>query len=431
MRFRDLLIRNIASPYGMIATSSIVFLVAFVFPPTIYTNHLHEPDFVFLHLASFVFFFLCTMAFIFGLMVVNFFYPVQGFSYGKKECRFSPAWFILLPVILGSAAVVLSMVLLLRNNNFLLQLLLTAEGEQIHSGGIETEGTMVHAAPVLLGIVLWAIWRKDQLNIRGRMAKFMVRSGIIFATVAVLLSSTLKLARSGSMPILVGVAVLFLLRRFIKGTLTPASVLKFAALFVAIIVGFFAAFSILRGLYDPSALIDNILGYTIASYNRMAAILDGRLRYPFAGRGIYLSTFVSFNNTFIKLFHINPWPDVYTVWYSEFGAVDASGLDGELIWSGAFGYIFSDLKWLSPILLFIYGMITGSAWRALKLGKMAGIVFYPWCAFCILFWFGGNFLFDTQAVVLLFVVIVLSIYELLFILPPVKSTQMRIQRMQS
>jgi hypothetical protein len=241
---------------------------------------------------------------------------------------------------------------------------------------------------------------------------------VILACIVLLASSTLSLSRGDVMPMFAGTVILFLLRKHIDGKLKLLSVLKFAAIFAASTAALFVSFSLLRGSAGPDTLIADTLGYTIAAYNRLAAVLDGRLRYPYSGRGLYISGFVAFNKTFNTIFHVNQlfaWPDFDTAWRSEFSAVSSAGLDGRMIWSGAFGYVFSDLKWASPLLLFIYGLVTGWAWRLLKLGKTAGVVLYPWCAFCVLFWFGTNYLLDPRAVVLLLVAIALGLYELLFI----------------
>jgi hypothetical protein len=370
-----------------------------------------------------VFFLLCTLGFLLGLILVDFISPVHGFRYEKKETRVSPMWFILLPLIASTTLAVLSIILLLRNNDYLLQLVLAAEGEQIKSvGGIELEGTIVQSTPALMGVVWWAIWRQDQLHIRG-WRRFAVHSFIILATLAMLTSSTLSLARGDVMPMFTGIVILFLLRKLIAGKLKPLSALKFAAFFAGSIGALFVSFSMLRGSTGPDVLIGDILGYTIAAYNRLAAVLDGRLRYPFSGRGLYISGFVAFNNTFNYIFRVNQlfsWPDFDTVWRSEFEAVSSAGLNGRLIWSGAFGYAFSDLRWAAPLLIFIYGLVTGWAWRLLKLGKTAGIVLYPWCAFCVLFWFGTNYLLDPRAVVLLLVAAALGLYEMLFVRAPVE-----------
>lgn len=426
MRFRDLLIRNIASPYGMTAAALLLFLVAFIFPPALYSSYIQEPDLMFFDPASLVFFLLCTLGFLLGVILVDFLFPVHGFRYERRETRFSPMWFILLPLVAGTGLTVLSMVLLLRNNTHLLQLLLTAEGGQLKEpGGIEAQDTLVQATPALMGIVWWAIWRKDQFTIHG-WQRFTVYSAIVLATLSMLVWSVLMLTRGQLMPILVGIVILLLLRRFIELKLTPVFILRFAAFCTSSIVALFASFSMLRGAVDLETIVGNILGYTIAPYNRLAAILDGRLRYPFAGKGLYFSGFVSFNRTFNGLFHITQllsWPDFNTVWQSEFGAVDTAGLNGHLIFGGTFGYIFSELGWLSPLLLFIYGLITGWAWCSLKRGKTAGILLYPWCAYCVLSWFGTNSLLEPPVVVLLLDVTILGLYELLFVRARLDGTQ--------
>ena len=426
MRLGDLMIRNVASPYGAMAASLLLFLVAIVFPPPLYSSYVQEPDLMFLEPASFVFFIMCTLGFLSGLLLVDFLFPVRGFRYENIETRISSTWFILLPLIAGVALTVLSIVLLLRNNTTILELLFELQGEPLKSaGGIEAEGTIVQATPALMGIVWWAIWRKDQLRIRG-WRRFTVHFTIVIATLTMVVWSVLMLTRGELLPILMGIVILLLLRRLIQGKLKPASILAFAVICIASIAALFASFSVLRGQNDLHTITGGILGYTIAPYNRLAAILDGRLRYPFAGKGLYFSGFVSFNRTFNDLFHINQlfsWPDFNTVWQSEFGAVDAAGLNGQLIFSGTFGYIFSELGWLSPLLLFIYGLVIGWTWRSMKLGKTVGIVLYPWCAYFILLWFGSNSLLEPTAVVLVLVVIVLGLYEFLLVRCSVKVAQ--------
>ena len=418
MRFRDLVIRNVASPYGMTGAALLLFLVAVMFPAALYSSYIQEPDLMFFDPASLVFFLMCTLGFLLGLLLVDFAFPVRDFRYEKRETRFSPMLFILLPLIAGTALTIFSIILLLRDNATILELVLALEGEQIKSGGgIEAHGTLVQATPALMGVVWWAVWRKDQLNFRG-WRRFAVHLNIALATLAMTAWSVLMMTRGQLLPILGGIAILIILRRLIEGKLTPFSILKFAAICTISIVAFFAIFSVLRGTADPTLILTNIVGYTIGSYNRLAAILDGRLRYPFAGRGIYLSSFLSFNKTFNGIFHLNQifsWPDFNTVWQSEFRAADAAGLDGRLILGGTFGYIFSEVGWLSPFLLVIDGLLVGWAWRSLKLGKTAGIVLYPWCANFVLLWFATNSLFDPTAVILVLVAIVLSIYESLFV----------------
>jgi len=424
MRVRDLVIRNIASPYGVTGAALLLFLVAITFPPSLYNAYIQEPDLMFFDPASILFFFLCGVGFVSGVFLVNFLFPVHGFRYERKETRISPTWFILLPLVAGIVLTVISIILLLRNNATILQLLFALRGEQLKTvGGIEAEDTLVQATPALMGIVWWAIWRKDQLDIRG-WRRFVVHFAVVVAVLDMMAWSVLMMTRGELMPIILGASILLLLRRFVKGKLTPPFIFKFASILAGSIIALFVVFSLLRGTLDPVSIVANIFGYTIASYNRLAAILDGRLHYPFAGRGIYISGFVSFNRTFNRLFHINQmfsWPDFNTVWQSEFGAVDAAGLNGHLILGSTFGYVYSEIGWFAPLLLFVDGLIAGWAWRSLQLGNISGIIFYPWCVCFVLLWFGTNSLFDPTAVILLLVVIFLGVYELLLVRSPAKG----------
>jgi hypothetical protein len=180
----------------------------------------------------------------------------------------------------------------------------------------------------------------------------------------------------------------------------------------------FFGIAFLRGVDSWDDQVHTLIGYTAASYNRLAAVVNGTLRYPFADRGLYLSAFVSFNHTWnqlVPLARLMNWPSQLEVWGAEFGAVTRAGLDGTLIWSGAFGYIFSDLAWFSFPFIFGYGILYGLAWNWIKRGKVLGVVLYPAFAYCALLWVAANSLLDSQRVVLLVAALILAGYERVFV----------------
>lgn len=414
---RNLLIWNIASPYGLAAISFFIFVAAYFFPPALYTRYLDERDFLFLDPASLLFFLLCMFGFCAGLLVVDVLYPLRGFTKARRTPQFSATWFVLLPVAAATIFTVFSCAVLLRDNAYLLELLLSAQASQLKTeGGMQVNGPISQAAPMLMGVVWWALWRKGDEFFSGRQ-KLIVNLSLFLATIALFVSATLMVSRGELMPIIAGIATVIMLRRLKDDRFTLSSLFKFGMILTISVMFLFTAFSMLRGQSDPDILIGDILGYSLASYNRLAALLAGKFHYPFSGRGIYISAFVAFNKSFNYLFHVNrlfDWPDFDTVWLGEFDAVSAAGLNGRLIWSGTFGYIYSDFGWFSPLILFLHGLIAGWAWRMLRLGKTAGVVLYPWCAFCILYWFGTNYLLDPKVVDLVLVAIALSIYESLF-----------------
>jgi hypothetical protein len=98
-------------------------------------------------------------------------------------------------------------------------------------------------------------------------------------------------------------------------------------------------------------------------------------------------------------------------------------LDGRLIWSGAFGYIFSDLGWFSLPFVFGYGMLYGVVWNWINRGKVLGIVLYPCFGFCALFWIGSNYLLDQPSEILSIVAIILIVYELVLVKRPEASVR--------
>ena len=216
------------------------------------------------------------------------------------------------------------------------------------------------------------------------------------------------------MMMICGLAILFVIRRTAKKPIDLRFVLGAAAGGTLGIALFFFAFSFLRGVVDWDDQISILIGYTAASYNRLAAVVNGSLRYPFADRGLYLSSFVSFNhmwNRVVPLGALMNWPDQVEVWNAEFGAVTRAGLAGNLIWSGAFGYIFSDLGWFSLPFIFGCGMLYGVAWDWVKRGAVLGVILYPSFGYAALMWIGTNSLLDSERAVMLVTAIILACYE--------------------
>jgi hypothetical protein len=192
-------------------------------------------------------------------------------------------------------------------------------------------------------------------------------------------------------------------------------------------------FSALRG-GSVEHLLGDLMSYSISSYNRLSAVVHGRIVYPYSGRGIYLWSFLGFNNMlnavipFREWFH---WPSFLQVWQSEFDATSNAGLNGFSIWSGTFGYIFAEVGWLSTLYVFVCGMLYGAVWRSVKHGKLLGVILYPWFAFCILFWFGTNYLFDNKIIVLLADALILAAYERIMLLKPVGVKRLLFAKLSS
>jgi hypothetical protein len=86
-----------------------------------------------------------------------------------------------------------------------------------------------------------------------------------------------------------------------------------------------------------------------------------------------------------------------------------------LIFCGAFGEIYIELGWLAPLYIFCYGLLYGLVWRWMIAGRLMGIILYPYFAYCILFWFSTNGLFDQDIVALISDALALAVYEFVFV----------------
>lgn len=416
---QDRVLRNILSPYGLSMLSYGFFLFSCVIPPFLYTQFIHEPDLMFLDSATILFYTLCVAAFSAGVWSFESLFPLIPPFERKLEAKFNPAAFLLIPLLLCTALSVLSSILLVKNNPLLIPLMMVqqAAGLRAEDGsGLQFEGTMNSAVLFLTGVVWWVAARYQQSGIRGAGGR-VVRLALSLAVIAVFVSSSLNLSRHTFVILVSGLLILYLLRKVFSGKLSWRLIGKTFSLFVVGGALFFSMVNRLRGGWDGSGQLDAVVGYTMASYNRLAALLQGRMHFEYSGKGIYFSSFLSFNQTFNHLIPFGKFmdfPDYFDWWRSAFSSVGRAGLDSNLIYCGAFGEMFVELGWLAPLYVFGYGLLYGLVWRWMREGRTLGILLYPYFAYAILFWFSTNGLFDVDIVVLVITAAVLCVYEFLF-----------------
>jgi hypothetical protein len=138
------------------------------------------------------------------------------------------------------------------------------------------------------------------------------------------------------------------------------------------------------------------------------------MHYAYQGRAVYLFPLLVRNDRINDLIPMRDWfgwPDLLVQMESEFSAVLAAGLNGKYNWAGYFGYIYSDLGWWTPVYLLFLGVSTGFFWRRFCAGKTDGIIMYIWIAFSILFWVGGNWIFQEKIVRMGVAAILLAVYD--------------------
>ena len=412
MRFRKLVIRNFVSPYGLAMISYAFFLFACLVPPSVYSHFMMEPDLMFLDPATMLFYTLCVGSFLAGAWLVSWLYPAT-FVVRKFRTRISPTRFLLAPLTLAVAAATLTSLYLITEYPIIMLSLLTQQGEEAKEIiAFEVNGHFAFVPLILMGITWWALWRYSELDFKGWRRR-LVSFFLFLAVASVIVLSIITMGRNTLMLGLGGPAILYVFSRTVRKQADFKFIFRsgiVAAIFISLL---FFVFSFMRGTDSWDGQVNQLIGYTAASYNRLAAVVNGDLRYPFAGHGLYLSSVVT-RSRFLLGDVLNA-PDVRDAWASEFGAVSRVGLDGRLIWSGAFGYIFAELGWFSFPFVFGYGMLYGVGWNWIKRGKVLGIVLYPCFGFCALFWVGSNYLLEAPTEILSIVAIILTGYELVFV----------------
>lgn len=414
------ILNNVVSPYGLAMISYAFFLFTCLIPPSIYSHYMHEPDLIFLDPAAILFYTLCVAGFIAGVSFMQYLFPAPLVEH-RIRIRSSPVFFLLSPLILGILATSLAMILLLKQNPNILLLLLAQQGgelKQIYQA--EPPGKLALVPIMLVGITWWGFSRSTGLHLE-RWKRWLFNFFLGAAVFAIIISTVITLYRYYLMMILCGLAILYVLNRTARGDISVKFFLKTALIGVVAVASLFFATSFARGTVIWDDLLRNLIGYTAASYNRLAAVVNGNLRYPYAGHGIYFNFLLIYSHPvnaiypFVQALNL---PAFLDVWGSEFQAVSRAGLDGTLIWSGAFGYIFAELGWFSFLFVFVYGMLYSVVWNWMKRRSILGVVLYPWFGYNASAWFGTNGLLDQTAVTLFTVAILLGGYEKLFLNSP-------------
>jgi hypothetical protein len=418
---RRLVLRHLVSPYGIALIPYAFFLFAWSFPPNVYSYYIREPDLMYHNPMVLLFFTLCVAAFLLGVRIAPQIRSTAAdrMSLPRIRLRFgSPVIYILVPLLIAAIPCLIFVGLIAADNNFL-ALILSQRGEAIKAvnstgslGGGDFWGSTLF---LLTGVLWWAAFRASQLQLSGG-ARRLFNAVFAASFVIDVLACLGTFDRTNLMPLLAGLIIIFL---FFKTRAADVKLSRLVIIALASVFGILAVFIVLqlaRSAAHVDALITSMLGYTIVSYNRLAALVMGIMHYVYQGKGGYVVVFLTQNPRFTELRDRMGLPNFFVLWLSEFGPLAASGLNSSFNYSSVFGYLFSDLGWWTPVYMAITGIFAGSLWSRFRAGTTLGLVLYPWMVFWILFWFGWNLLFDARGVVLLETSVLLFLYDKLCLL---------------
>lgn len=416
---RRLFIKNIASPYGLAMVSYAVFLFAWVFPPNVYADFIAEHDHLFLDVKSFVFYTTCVAAFFGGVTSITHFNQRALRSGPRAISVRNEMVYLCVPLVLSSALCTAYLIELGGHMNFI-AFLTSQQGDMIkvaHNSGLLATGRWTLSQPLSIAVLCWAAYRRQSLELKaasqGIFRLLFLLGGLVNVAVCVSMVD-----RASLFPLLIGLITTALYHASSRATRSVSRLAREGMSYGLGLVGAFVSLSLLRGANGTKLVIVAILGYTVASYNRLAALLDGSMTYMYGGTGIYLFQYLQGAPRITSLLRLNEtlhWPSYYALWSSEFASVINAGVNPMFIWSGAFGYLYADLGWGALFYLYGAGLLIGYLWIQFVVGRTSGLVLYPYMAFWILFWVGGNLLISSTLVYLFYSTIALSLWDRLCI----------------
>jgi hypothetical protein len=409
---RSLTLRNIVSPYGLAAISYCIFLFAWLFPPGLYTQYIEEPDLMFLDPSTFVFFSCCVGAFLLGVRFVTLWHVKEPDELSIDKSAEMPLLYLVIPIVVSTVLCAVYMVMTGSRLNSL-TLLAAQQGNLIKiANQTETQSTKWAIAPVVLTAVLWwSFFRSHELKL-APVSKFIFNLICAIGALVGIITCVVTVDRTSMMPLIAGLFIIYVYWKAQVKNVSLRKLLFMGTASMLSLVGGFLALSFLRGALVLRLLLISLLGYSIVSYNRLAALLAGIMHYAYAGRGVYLATVLEEKTGLQSFFG---WPNTLDLWRSEFSSTFTAGLNSFFIWSGAFGYLYSDIGWWTLLYLFLIGILAGWLWRRFRSGLLSGLILYPWMGFSILFWIGWNLLFDGRALRFIGCMVLLWIYESIFL----------------
>src|SRR5690348_760342 len=240
------ILQYIVSPYGLAAASYLFFLFCCLLPPVWYKHHMDEPDLMFMDVTTILFYSVCVVCFLAGVRLVDGWSSAELVPEPEIETTVSPIRFVLVPVLITLTLCCVSIFLVIRNYPMLVQALLSQSGKDIKGTDMGRIMPLSTVNMWLLGIIWWATWRSRQLGIggfRGRLLRFVLH----VATLATIVGATLKLTRGELMLIVVGVAIVYLLRRTVEREVNFAFAARYGIAITACVLVLFFLFSFARG----------------------------------------------------------------------------------------------------------------------------------------------------------------------------------------
>ncbi|KAF6512380.1 hypothetical protein GS8_679 [Geobacillus stearothermophilus] len=280
--------------------------------------------------------------------------------------------------------------------------------------------------PFSMAILLWSYWNifnKDYDFKKNGLVILFILTCLIY-----LVSSMLTLTRGPIFNFVITIGSILFLIKSKQNELNISFVLKTIPTRIVILFGVFYIIQAIRtGMENTnenhSSIIDTLMGYFPASYNRLAAILSGVLVMPNSNTAYYTSQFLwdfPFLSRILGLYQIgrdiglNLPTSAFSNWLEQFWAVEFAGLNSMYIWPTTFGFVYSDFGWYSVLWFAFYGVLCGFTYVQFLKRNIFGIIIYPYVVLSIVEWWGTVVIASRDILIYLFAVIFVFIVKIIF-----------------
>ena len=389
---------RLAHPFTWMIAGTLVFLVAWLYPPRAYQALMGDRSVIFLHQKTFIFNAASIIAIVLGFII----------SLGGRTNVRDPAERPLDPLryapLTATVAILgLTLLHLVEVGVFLQKggvgLIVNALMGRVNFsrelGGLGTSDSGHRWLALLLPSslffpIVYQRWRSQPENA-------VVRWQSIAFTISFILAALLFAKRNYLMRPLFGVLLVYVTWPSGRRVTLSKGLLQAGLLGIVGVVLFLLLGVLRHGIQDTSQATYDIFRYVFAPYNAEALVVSDVLVLPGSRTGYYWTEWIWQFPILDDALHLQ---DRRAYWFGSAapaGALDrASFLRPYGITTGtalpAFACSYVDFGWFGIFPFFITGLLGGMMWRSFLHSGLTGLLFYPMAAYSFAEW-RGNLLF--------------------------------------
>lgn len=381
--------RSLISPGALGYLYLVYALIAFFVPVDFYEGLIHERYFARLDFRMLLFSVGCVVFYQAGTAFAGYFRNTQEVVEESQLCKHADRSGALIVMALVVIAVNLTSAVRIVQQNYAIVTATLLYGQNTGSqfkDEFVSADAMLAVNPLLI-LMAWILYSEKLSGNRSRAIYFLMVAAMALSVFI----SVIKLARYELIPLVIGIAVLKLRKVYQarENSNSSSKPYRVVAVYSAAVVGIFLIFAAIRDeASGGNGLAANAVGYTVASFNRLSAVLDGQLELSYGGSGIYVLNLFS-NLPVVGSSFGSFLPSNAAVYKAEFSDMQMAGLYRGYNWVTMYGYYYADLGlWVFPF-CFVFGVIAQMAWRSFVQSGMLGTIVYPYIAFALILSFAS------------------------------------------